>query len=180
MNGAWRCRLVGWSLAVVFLAPCGCGEVDVPAGDSAPGLKLLNRYPQEGESDVPADLVAIATFSHRVVVGEQGTSAVNASSFTLENDGTVVSCTPTASELDDMNATVFLTPAAPLTSGATYELCLSGQIRGITDENKPTEPLGDVMCTACEAEEACDLRVCEAYETCDEAQECNCIQFTVQ
>lgn len=180
MNASLCRRLAGWSLAVVLVFACGCGEVDVPADEPVSRLKLLNRYPQHGEGDVPADLIAIATFSHRVVIGEQGTSAVNAGSFTLEKDGAAVSCTVSASELDEMNATALLAPVAPLESGSTYDLCLSGQIRGTTDEGKPTEPLGDVMCTACGMDDSCDLRVCEVYDTCDDAQECNCIQFTVQ
>lgn len=179
MNGAWFFRSAGCLLAVLLLAPCGCGEVDVPAEEDAPQLKLLNRYPQEGENDAPADLVAIATFSHEVPIGEQGTTAVNNASFTLTRDDEDISCMVYASDLDEMNATAILEPGEALAAGE-YELCLSEQIRGTTEAGKPTKALGQVMCIPCESEEPCDLRVCEVYEPCDEAQNCNCVRFTVQ
>ncbi|HUU01362.1 MAG TPA: Ig-like domain-containing protein [Myxococcota bacterium] len=145
-----RMRSVSMGLAFALLcfsisALAGCGGVG-STGDDIQPLRLLDVYPQQGETGVPLDAAVIAAFDDEVFAAGECQSSSNVSAATLylracpqggqetqvtasvmcsrlyENDGVTVK----REEL----TTALLQPDAPLEANARYCIYIDASIKG--------------------------------------------------
>lgn len=127
------------------VAPAGCGGVGSTESGVQP-LRLLDVYPQQGETDVPLDAVVIAAFDDDVFAAGECESSTNVSSTTFSlsacPDGgqeTQVSATVTCSRLYESDGvtvkkeemtTAVLQPDAALDASAKYCIHIDASIKG--------------------------------------------------
>jgi Big-like domain-containing protein len=117
-----------------------CGGVGATQDETQP-LKVLDIYPQMGETEIATDTSVIAVFSDNVFAdGEcENSTNLNTSTFSLrscptDGGGQAVSSTVKCSIVGERNerTTAILEPLSPLDAATKYCITLSDSIKGDT------------------------------------------------